>query len=62
MNCIQNWSLDEVERICSIALNNDQVGYVIRESIISNFLKRIICSSKASGSNTKRVYEIIRDV
>jgi len=62
MDSIQQWSSDEVERICEIALSNEQVGYVIRETKISEYLKRIIHSSGATGEKAERVSKIIQDI
>lgn len=60
MDADLQWSKDEVERICSIAMSNNQVKYVIKDKDITEFLRRIIRKSNAKDKYSAQVSEIVR--
>lgn len=60
MNYLQQWSAEEVERICEIASSNDQVRYVIGDADISEFLKKIIRKANAADPYSREISKIIQ--
>lgn len=59
MDKIENWTFDEIEKLCGIALVNSQISYVLRDADVSKFFKRIINSVEMPMESTKRVIDII---
>ena len=60
MIAIENWSTDEIEKLCKIATTNSQVSYILRDPDISAFFSRIIDSAKIPmGQHTNEVRNIL---
>ena len=60
MIAIENWSNDEIEKLCTIAITNSQVSYILRDSDVSAFFSRIIDNAKTPmGQHTDEVKSIL---
>ncbi len=60
MTTIGNWTSDETEKLCMIAVSNSQVSYILRDTDVSAFFRRIIGSIHTTmGSYTTQVNSIL---
>ena len=60
MTTIGNWTSDETEKLCMIAVSNSQVSYILRDIDVSAFFRRIIGSIHTTmGSYTTQVNSIL---
>lgn len=60
MTAIENWSNDEIEKLCTIATTNSQVSYILRDLDVSAFFSHIIDNAKMPmGQHTNEVKSVL---
>lgn len=55
---IEDWN-DEMERLCSIALSNSQVRYILQDMDVANFYLKNLSRLHAYSATEKRVYDLL---
>ena len=55
------WSQEEIELLCTIAVTNSQVKYIITDTDVKLFYSRVLKNSKRPTENMQKVKEMLKN-
>ena len=56
-----NWTQEEVEYLCRIAVQNGQVGSILKDIDVESFYKKLLRKTKVKREFTKEIQQILQD-
>ena len=60
LRTINNWSAGDQDELYKIALNNNQVKYILNDYDVAAFYKRLLENTKTHNADAKKIQELFR--
>ena len=61
LRTINNWSAGDQDELYKIALNNNQVKYILNDYDVAAFYKRLLENTKTHNADAKKIQELLED-
>lgn len=55
LSCLSNWTDEQKEQLCTIAVNNSQVFYILKDDDVKKFFKKLLRGCKSDSEDVKAI-------